>query len=165
MKFNGAAYANPDNANDGAFCANTIFSDFNGPIAGQPGARVAASSVASDKTPIYKTERPVQMRRTLIHSSYSNHNATALCPRENFWSSDFIGVDDVYCDMETRTTYPLCSREDVEGCVVFDGHNVMIRSELADAAIPSGRGLSGGWNLLRDYDTFEDWTIEKAFEG
>ena len=50
-------------------------------------------------------------------SNYTSQPAAELCNSATSWGPDFIGSDGKFCDMSTKTLAPLCSTEDVEGCV------------------------------------------------
>lgn len=57
------------------------------------------------------------MERQLIVSSLAEHYAEIVCSSETSWGPDFVGSDGMFCDMGTKTLSPLCSTEEVDGCV------------------------------------------------
>jgi hypothetical protein len=61
--------------------------------------------------------RPQWLIDELSISSIPGQTAEALCSSETSWGEDFIGVDGMYCDMETKQLSPLCSTQGVDGCV------------------------------------------------
>lgn len=50
-------------------------------------------------------------------SNSTHQNAEDLCTSETSWGPDFIGGDGKFCDMSSKQLIPLCSVEDVDGCV------------------------------------------------
>ncbi|KAK4209220.1 hypothetical protein QBC37DRAFT_450890 [Rhypophila decipiens] len=110
LKFNTAAYGEnvQDTANSNA-CAPTIFGPDTGPIAGQPGKRKRNAR-----------NRPQWMTEQLIMSNYTSQPAEELCSSSTSWGPDFIGSDGKFCDMASKSLLPLCSVEDVDGCVEVD---------------------------------------------
>jgi hypothetical protein len=53
-------------------------------------------------------------------SNYTSQPAADLCNSETSWGPDFIGSDGQYCDMSSKTLTPLCSTQDVDGCIEVD---------------------------------------------
>lgn len=66
--------------------------------------------------------RHAWMEERLIVSNLTQHRAEELCSSETSWGPDFVGTDGQFCDMGTKTLTPLCSTENVEGCIDID-HN------------------------------------------
>lgn len=155
VKFNGAGYIGEGNRNRDAFCANTLFGNFAGPIGQQPGARKRSVS-----QPIYERVRPRSMAEKLVVSTIRTHNMTELCSNPRMWSSDFIGVDGVYCDVGTHTAYPLCSHNNVEGCVVFDETSKVLSRKVGAGIAVAGSVLDS----FHEYTTVEQWTEEVEAE-
>lgn len=60
------------------------------------------------------------MANNLVVSNYTSQPAAELCNSDTSYGPDFIGSDGQFCDMGTKTLTPLCSSEDVEGCVEVD---------------------------------------------
>ncbi|OBT61310.1 hypothetical protein VE03_09597 [Pseudogymnoascus sp. 23342-1-I1] len=114
MKIDFSSYA--DNLNDaissGRACSATTFSYDAAEIDGAPGKKRDVS---------LKPRRPESMtKRIIISTNNPTHNATELCMHPMSHSSDVVGLDGYYCNMEIRELRPLCSSLDVEGCVIFD---------------------------------------------
>ncbi|ORY16598.1 hypothetical protein BCR34DRAFT_597605 [Clohesyomyces aquaticus] len=105
LKFDVSAYGENvvETANNNA-CAPTIYGPDNGPLAGQPGKRSTR-------------ERPSWMTVQLIVSNHTTQPAAELCNSATSWGPDFVGPDGNFCDMESKTLAPLCSAQDVDGCV------------------------------------------------
>ncbi|KFY09861.1 hypothetical protein V492_05317 [Pseudogymnoascus sp. VKM F-4246] len=114
MKINFSSYA--DNLDDaissGRACSATSFSDNAGEIDGAPGKKRDVS---------LRPRRPESMTKRIIISTVNPaHNATELCTHPTSHSSDVVGSDGYYCNMETRELHPLCSSLKVDGCVSID---------------------------------------------
>jgi hypothetical protein len=122
LKFDVAAYGENvvDTANNDA-CAPTIYGTDNGPIADQPSSKRSASV------------RPIWMTENLIMSNYTSQPAAELCNSATSWGPDFIGPDGNFCDMGTKTLTPLCSSQDVEGCVEVDENEAKLRKRMSEA--------------------------------
>lgn len=56
----------------------------------------------------------------LVMSNWTTQSAAGLCESATSWGPDFIDANGQFCDMGTKTLLPLCSKEDVDGCVVVD---------------------------------------------
>jgi hypothetical protein len=85
----------------------------------------------------------------LITSSDVNHRASDLCNHEKSRGPDFVSlVEGKFCDMATKTLYPLCSDQFKVNCFNLDSNQF----------IPSG-GLTARANALvsRFYSTRTDW--------
>ena len=66
-------------------------------------------------------------------SNHTSQPAADLCNSATSWGPDFIGPDGQFCDMGSKTLIPLCSSQDVEGCVEVDeeGTNLVKRMNVA----------------------------------
>jgi len=60
------------------------------------------------------------MTQRLVVSNHTSQPAAELCNSATSYGPDFIGSDGLFCDMGSKTLTPLCSTEDVEGCVEVD---------------------------------------------
>jgi hypothetical protein len=60
------------------------------------------------------------MTEQLIVSNFTSQPAEELCSSGTSWGPDFVGSDGKFCDMSSKTLTPLCSSEDVDGCVSVD---------------------------------------------
>lgn len=58
----------------------------------------------------------VRVRGWLVGAS----NVTELCTHPTSPSSDVVGSDGYYCNMETRALHPLCSSLKADECVSID---------------------------------------------
>ena len=70
---------------------------------------------------------------TVIISKSPNHSAKELCDNDSSAGPDFVSLDEqLFCDMETRKTWLLCSATKTDGC--FDH---------AASTMRAGKGLRG----------------------
>jgi hypothetical protein len=57
------------------------------------------------------------MYGVLIKSPFDQHNATHLCNSDNSKGPDFVSlVEEVFCDMEKKESWPICSDKIAHGC-------------------------------------------------
>ncbi|KAK3180621.1 hypothetical protein K4F52_008087 [Lecanicillium sp. MT-2017a] len=108
MKFSTYSYGDgiTDTNDNSRACDATIFGRDQGPISGKPAKRSRG----------LKPRQP-WMERQLIVSSLAEHYAEIVCSSDTSWGPDFVGSDGMFCDMGTKTLSPLCSTEEVDGCV------------------------------------------------
>lgn len=76
------------------------------------------------------------MTEQLIVSNFTSQPAAELCNSETSWGSDFIGPNGQFCGMGSKTLTPLCSSQDVDGCVEVDeqGGTLVKRMSVARRA-------------------------------
>ncbi|THW90562.1 hypothetical protein D6D15_04485 [Aureobasidium pullulans] len=62
-----------------------------------------------------------------------------LCYSNTSWGPDFIGADGYFCDMSKKELMPLCSTEDVNGCIEYDAteKTILKRSTIARREVKS----------------------------
>jgi hypothetical protein len=73
-------------------------------------------------------ERPQWIVEHLMVSNYTDQTAEELCTSETSWGPDFIGSDGRFCDMSTKQLTPLCSTENVEGCIEVSETDMTVRT-------------------------------------
>ncbi|KAF2197632.1 hypothetical protein GQ43DRAFT_458389 [Delitschia confertaspora ATCC 74209] len=119
MKIDFFAYGEQlqDTLSNNAACSKTIFSGNTGEIDGVP----------NKKRSMVGVERPEWMNKRLIVSEFPTDNATELCQHNMSYGPDAVGSDGYYCNMATRELLPLCSFQNVEGCVDVDTENKHVR--------------------------------------
>jgi hypothetical protein len=67
---------------------------------------------------------------SIIHSAHPGHSAKQLCESATSYGPDAISeVEQLFCDMSTKTLYPLCSPQVTKGC--FDTDVVSLRISLS----------------------------------
>jgi len=59
------------------------------------------------------------MKNYLIVSNRTTQPDKGLYEDPKSWGPDFVGFDG-FCDMSSKTLSPLCSTQDVDGCVDMD---------------------------------------------
>lgn len=73
------------------------------------------------------------MQDQLIMSNHTSQPAEELCTSETSWGPDFIGHDDNFCDMDTKTLMPLCSSRDIDGCIEVDENEGILMKRMSVA--------------------------------
>lgn len=53
-------------------------------------------------------------------SNFTSQPANELCDSAMSSGPDFVGSDGRFCNMNLKTLIPLCSFEDIDGCVEVD---------------------------------------------
>ncbi|CAK1365144.1 hypothetical protein CB0940_08758 [Cercospora beticola] len=119
MKFRTRAYGENagDTISNNHACQSTIYGVDNTPVEGTPAKRDVSI-------------RPQWMTEQLIISSIEQHSAKELCESATSWGPDFVDSKGQYCDMGTKTLTPLCSAEQIEGCLTIDGNALKKRSSV-----------------------------------
>jgi hypothetical protein len=76
------------------------------------------------------------MTNQLIVSNFTSQPAEELCNSPTSWGPDFVGPDGKFCDMSSKTLMPLCSSQDIDGCVEVDesGGKLLKRMSIAKRA-------------------------------
>jgi hypothetical protein len=59
-------------------------------------------------------------QQLIVSQNITAHSAHDVCGSETSYGPDFVGSDGYYCDMESHTLTPLCSTENVDGCLDID---------------------------------------------
>lgn len=77
--------------------------------------------------------------RLIVSPTYAGHEAEMLCSSATSWGPDFVGSDGKFCDMHSKTLSPLCSTEEVDGCVDIDTAEGVVkkRSTVARRSVSS----------------------------
>ncbi|KAK5173155.1 uncharacterized protein LTR77_003277 [Saxophila tyrrhenica] len=146
MKFTVRAYGELSkktlSQNEG--CSATIFGTDNGPINGIPATPASKRSNRPAKRA--QPNRLAWIKKRLVKSQYPEQTAEQLCNSKTSFGPDFVGSDGKFCDMETKALSPLCSNEDVDGCVVAhqNGTLTVAASNRAHA-------------VVKTYDVVSDW--------
>ncbi|KAF2795472.1 hypothetical protein K505DRAFT_360120 [Melanomma pulvis-pyrius CBS 109.77] len=123
LKFDTLAYG--ENVKDTAgknACGPTIYGSENEPIADKPASAKRNTRV-----------RPTWMKNQLVMSNHTSQPAEELCTSATSWGPDFIGSDAKFCDMESKKLSPLCSSQNVDGCLDINegGGQLMKRMKVA----------------------------------
>ncbi|OAR01230.1 hypothetical protein LLEC1_00186 [Akanthomyces lecanii] len=83
--------------------------------------------------------RQAWMDDRLVVSNITQHSTEELCSSETAWGPDFIGSDGYFCDMSSKTLIPICSKQNVDGCINLHDNDKAItkRSAIAKRVINS----------------------------
>lgn len=66
----------------------------------------------------------------LIASPHDRHSAKELCESESSHGPDFISSSEgIFCDMDTKTHWPLCDRTTEKECYHWDTHSLVLGDE------------------------------------
>ena len=90
------------------------------------------------------------MENTLVVSNITQHTAEEVCSSATSWGPDFIGSDGKFCDMGAKVLSPLCSTENVAGCID-------INSEKNTATKRSFIGKRSVDTPHRTYEDINNW--------
>ena len=90
----------------------------------------------------------------LIISGHEGHSGTELCGSEGSYGPDFVStVDNTYCDMSTKTSWPLCGSNGIkEQCFDLATHSMQYSPHMKarrDDGSPAGT----------TYHTVETWSV------
>jgi hypothetical protein len=84
------------------------------------------------------SKRSTQMSRTLVHSSSAAHSAEELCNHPASISPSFVSYQEgKFCDMVTRTLWPLCSQTAKSGCYDARLNRLVINSKRLKSSLPN----------------------------
>jgi hypothetical protein len=115
MKFTSRAFGEKveDTVNNGASCNSMTFGD------NQLDSELPGNNVSKRRR--QETTRHPWMEQALVVSqNITTHRAKDLCDSETSYGPDFIGSDGYFCDMGAHKLTPLCSTENVDGCIDVD---------------------------------------------
>ena len=91
----------------------------------------------------------------IIISDYKAHSASEVCRSETSCGPSFVStLDGTYCDMSTKTSYPLCSATVTTGCFDLDA------KELIGKRGRHARDLEAR-EVHKRYETSDRWTPEQ----
>lgn len=137
-----------ETVNSNAACSKTMFSGNTDDIDGVPMPMPKLDHLApfsntlvglqqKKKRSMKGVQRREWMEKRLVVSDFPQQNATELCLDDLSYGPDAVGSDGYYCDMSTRELSPLCSFQDVEGCVNVDAQKNKItkRSSVAKRSV------------------------------
>lgn len=93
------------------------------------------------------------MKQYLIVSDRTTQPAKGLCEDPMSWGPDFVGYDG-FCDMSTKTLSPLCSKEDVDGCVDVDETDSSGGAQIKKRTTVARRSVN---QVHKSYKTISKW--------
>lgn len=138
-------------------CGATIFSwDTADPIEALPGGPIcpacnstkANSTVKRDSANFNEVGHTIRSSRPrpsrsqksadrLIVSSRKSQSAVELCKSPTSRGSDFASTNEgLFCDMSTRTLYPLCSNTTTSDCFDLEAEEMQLTRRGADDGVP-----------------------------
>ena len=89
----------------------------------------------------------------LIVSKFGDHSAVELCGSEQSFGPDFVSVaEGIFCDMSTKTAWPLCDAGTVRDC--FD---LNTKQMVGQGSHPRRSEAWSGTVPIKSYDTVAEW--------
>ena len=78
-------------------------------------------------TPVKRIRpRSAAMNSSIISSTDPSHSAIKLCDSDTSYSPDFVSLSEgIFCDMATKTLWPLCSKSVADNCYDWDSHTLI----------------------------------------
>ncbi|KAJ6445331.1 Aspercryptin biosynthesis cluster protein B [Purpureocillium lavendulum] len=135
LKFSSSGYGDKvtETLKKAKVCSLTAF----GPDSGRPAKRELR-------------KREPWMEKRLVVSALEQHTAKEVCESKTSWGPDFVGSDGMFCDMDSHTLAPLCSTENVDGCVNINNgtKTVTKRSSVARREVE---------HVIRSYESIANW--------
>lgn len=86
--------------------------------------------------------RSAAMNSTIISSADPSHSAVKLCESDTSYGPDFVSLSEgIFCDMATKTPWPLCSKSVAENCYEWDSHTL----------------INGAGQTVKGYTDVQEW--------
>ena len=86
--------------------------------------------------------RSAAMASHIISSQDTSHSALKLCQSDTSYSPDFVSfAEGIFCDMDTKTPWPLCSATVTDDCYDWDTQTL----------------VEGGTRKAKGYSSVENW--------
>lgn len=94
-------------------------------------------------TPIKRTRpRSAAMSSSIISSPDPSHSAVKLCESDTSYGPDFVSLSEgIFCDMATKTHWPLCTKSVADNCYEWDSHTL----------------INGAGQTVKDYTNVQEW--------
>ena len=94
-------------------------------------------------TPVKRIRpRSAAMNSSIISSTDPSHSAVKLCDSDTSYSPDFVSLSEgIFCDMATKTPWPLCSKSVADNCYDWDSHTL----------------INGEGQTVKDYTDVQEW--------
>ena len=93
---------------------------------GAPGPSATATAATAKRALVNKRgqrKRSTKLANTIVGSHDEAHSAIKLCQSETSHGSDFVSfAEGVFCDMETKTAWPLCEERVKDECYDWETH-------------------------------------------
>ena len=108
---------------------------------GSPTDKGSLSAIPSKRRRAIK-KRSSALASTIIGSKNPSHSAKELCDSTTSYGSDFVSFnEEIFCDMETKTSWPLCSDSVKDDCYEWDTHTL----------------IDAGGHTAKNYDNVQNW--------
>ena len=103
----------------------------------------AKRRVKQRDTPVKRIRpRSAAMNSTIIASTDPSHSAAKLCESDTSYGPDFVSLSEgIFCDMATKTPWPLCSKSVAENCYDWDSHTL----------------INGAGQMVKGYTDVQEW--------
>ena len=74
-----------------------------------------------------RRKRSSMHRDRLVVTPYAKHSAIELCNSETSWGPDEVSLTErMFCDMDTKTLYPLCDDQAKNNCFDLDAKTLVL---------------------------------------
>lgn len=103
----------------------------------------AKRRVKQRDTPIKRIRpRSAAMSSSIISSPDPSHSALKLCESDTSYGPDFVSLSEgIFCDMATKTHWPLCSKSVADNCYEWGSHTL----------------TNGEGQTVKDYTNVQEW--------
>jgi len=135
------------------YCSGTIFSQSSDIMYNDLPAKskrgLHSNSLRSAPMTPQARKRSQAMREKLVVSSISAHSAKKMCASSTSYGPDFVSeAEGVYCDMDTHTSYPLCSSTITTGCFDLANDELIATKKYA---------IRGRVTAAKKHKTIDHW--------
>lgn len=103
-----------------------------------------------------RRKRADMHRDRLVVTPYAKHSAVELCNSESSWGPDEVSLTErMFCDMDTKTLYPLCDDQTGINCFDLDAETLVLPdgNVAQDDVVVHPRGVPAP----RKYKTTDYW--------
>lgn len=103
----------------------------------------AKRRVKQRDTPVKRIRpRSSAMSSSIISSPDPSHSALKLCESDTSYGPDFVSLSEgIFCDMATKTHWPLCTKLVADNCYEWDSHTL----------------INGEGQTVKDYTNVQEW--------
>ncbi|KAK0513983.1 hypothetical protein JMJ35_003705 [Cladonia borealis] len=94
-------------------------------------------------TPVKRIRpRSAAMNSSIVSSTDPSHSAVKLCDSDTSYGPDFVSLSEgIFCDMATKTPWPLCSESVADNCYDWDSHTL----------------INGAGQTVKGYTDVQEW--------
>ena len=91
------------------------------------------------------------MSNHLVKSNLTTHTASSLCDSKSSRGPDFLShAEGQFCDMETKTLWPICASAQDKDCFDNDAHDVRLAGSVGKRDEPV-------MAYMKNYTRFTHW--------